>query len=216
MRPESQVKPEPPSRIDAGSQPDEASQHNEVSQSVKTGQPEAAQETKAKRQSEAAGQTEGVSPTNRREFIAWAGHATVVISGLTAVAGAVRMVVPSFDDATDKRFPLGRADEFKMNTITWLRDRDLFVMRNEAGVGAFSSKCTHLGCTVRRTSEGFLCPCHGATYDHLGAVVTGPATRPLPWFEARLHRDGLLWVSTDRPMDEPSLNPITLPHKDLP
>ena len=102
----------------------------------------------------------------------------------TAVAGVVRVAVPDFEEGLPRRFPLGRPSDFKMNTLTWLQDRDLLVIRNEDGMGAFSCRCTHLGCMVRRTADGFECPCHGAEYGPLGEVVSGPARRPLPWYRA--------------------------------
>jgi cytochrome b6-f complex iron-sulfur subunit len=42
-----------------------------------------------------------------------------------------------------------------------------------------SSICTHAGCTVRFSSTGLLCPCHGSRFALDGSVTRGPATRPL-------------------------------------
>ena len=47
-------------------------------------------------------------------------------------------------------------------------------------VVAFSSRCTHLGCTVEPAGAEYHCPCHGSVYDAFtGAVKNGPASRPL-------------------------------------
>jgi Rieske Fe-S protein len=47
---------------------------------------------------------------------------------------------------------------------------------------AFSAVCTHMGCIVNQISNGTIdCPCHGSQYSiSTGAVVAGPAPRPLP------------------------------------
>jgi Rieske Fe-S protein len=47
---------------------------------------------------------------------------------------------------------------------------------------AYSAICTHQGCTVAYQGGQLACPCHGSVFDPAsgGAVVTGPATRPLP------------------------------------
>jgi Rieske Fe-S protein len=47
---------------------------------------------------------------------------------------------------------------------------------------AFSSTCTHQGCTVGSVAGGrILCPCHGSEYSIVdGSVQSGPAPLPLP------------------------------------
>ncbi len=47
---------------------------------------------------------------------------------------------------------------------------------------AFSAVCTHMGCIVNQISNRTIdCPCHGSQYSiTTGAVVAGPAPRPLP------------------------------------
>ena len=46
---------------------------------------------------------------------------------------------------------------------------------------AFSAICTHQGCTVSSVAKNEIdCACHGSAFDaSTGAVVTGPATKPL-------------------------------------
>jgi len=53
---------------------------------------------------------------------------------------------------------------------------------------ALSSICTHLGCRVRKSRDGFDCPCHGSRYNLNGEVINGPAAKPLARFP--VHQEG--------------------------
>lgn len=54
---------------------------------------------------------------------------------------------------------------------------------NASAFQAFSMICTHEGCLVGITnSQQFDCPCHQSRFANDGAVLRGPATRPLPQF----------------------------------
>ncbi len=64
-----------------------------------------------------------------------------------------------------------------------LASKSVVVTRTPAGVvHGFSAICTHLGCTVATVQGGVIqCPCHGSEFNAFtGAVVRGPAARPLP------------------------------------
>lgn len=61
-------------------------------------------------------------------------------------------------------------------------DHKVAVYRDErGGVTTLSARCTHLGCTVKwnAAEKTWDCPCHGSRYTPAGAVVNGPAERPL-------------------------------------
>jgi nitrite reductase/ring-hydroxylating ferredoxin subunit len=62
-------------------------------------------------------------------------------------------------------------------------DQQVVVTQPTAGhFKAFSSTCTHQGCTVAAVTAGTIdCPCHGSRYSITdGSVQGGPAPRPLP------------------------------------
>ncbi|MET9613313.1 Rieske (2Fe-2S) protein [Kitasatospora indigofera] len=58
---------------------------------------------------------------------------------------------------------------------------------------AFSSVCTHSGCAVDAPKNGQMyCPCHGSKFDAAtGAVINGPATKPLPKYAVTKEGDKL-------------------------
>lgn len=73
----------------------------------------------------------------------------------------------------------------------------VFVARTaDGGYRACSGICTHAGCPigVDPAKSVLLCPCHGSSFDpKTGAVITGPATDPLPSFPVAV-ADGVLRV----------------------
>jgi len=70
------------------------------------------------------------------------------------------------------------------------------VVLTKGGNGAvhgFSSICTHEGCTLAEVANGTIdCPCHGSRFNATtGAVVHGPATRPLPTVQIVLRNNDI-------------------------
>jgi Rieske Fe-S protein len=78
---------------------------------------------------------------------------------------------------------LGPLTDIPENGGTVFDDQEIVVTRGTGStVHGFSAVCTHQGCLVSRVSQGEItCPCHGSAFDATsGAVVRGPAQRPLP------------------------------------
>ena len=142
------------------------------------------------------------SPPSRRDVLRTvsAAAAAVPILGsawlLTRLAGA-----PVVLEGPD-RVPLARPEEVPPAGEVLERSVRLLVRRGpqrevvselvfltrdpESGqIIALSGRCTHLGCSVRRTPRGtgveapLECPCHSATFSATGEVLDGPPPRPL-------------------------------------
>jgi menaquinol-cytochrome c reductase iron-sulfur subunit len=88
-------------------------------------------------------------------------------------------------------FRQNRVDGWKIQsekTTAWV------VKLSDAQVVAYGPQCTHLGCAYHwDDSRGhFLCPCHTSIFGVDGAVVSGPAPRPLDRYETKVENGRLL------------------------
>ncbi len=148
---------------------------------------------------------------DRREFLMKIGIGAG-IAGLAAQAGAsLRSLVPNVSYDAPTTVKLGAPLEFP-DGLKFLPDQRLFVFRQGKTFHAVSAVCTHLGCTVRaealsqpetrtvagsplRITHRFMCPCHGSRYAGDGGNVSGPAPKPLAWYQLTVSpEDGQLVV----------------------
>jgi cytochrome b6-f complex iron-sulfur subunit len=139
---------------------------------------------------------------NRRSFLSLASMGTFFAAIGTAVAGILRLPNPAVLPGPVRRFKLGPPEQFAVGTETAFADQNLVLFRDNEGFYAITSTCTHLGCTVARSKEGFACPCHGSRFDSRGRVKGGPAPRPLPWLEVSRSANGDLVVNADNEVAE--------------
>lgn len=78
---------------------------------------------------------------------------------------------------------LGNTSDIPVGEGKIFADQKVVVTQPVAGTfKAFSSTCTHLGCTVNKVADGTIqCPCHGSKFSVAdGSVKGGPAPKPLP------------------------------------
>ena len=133
-------------------------------------------------------------PAPRRDFLGkiamWTCGATL---GL-ATMGMARMPMPAVIPGESSKVKVGSPDDFADGETRWIPRAKAYVFRQGDEVFAISGVCTHLGCIVSHTSDGFDCPCHGSRFGPLGEVVKGPAPSSLPWLEIALAPDGKLLV----------------------
>jgi Rieske Fe-S protein len=79
--------------------------------------------------------------------------------------------------------PLATVADIPVGGGTIFAAEKVVVTQPEAGtIKAFSTTCTHQGCTVSAVAGGTInCPCHGSKFRIAdGAVAGGPAKKPLP------------------------------------
>lgn len=72
-----------------------------------------------------------------------------------------------------------------------IRDQAILVFLDEGGWSSMSARCSYEGCDLTYQSDTFLCACCRSVYDHYGAVLKGPATHDLPYYEMTFKNDQL-------------------------
>ncbi len=134
-------------------------------------------------------------PRTRRDFLGLSAIWTSIAACAAAAIGALRLPMPAMFPESDAQVKLGPPEIFKSGTSTNMPDHSLWVFRDEGGLYAISSVCTHLGCIAARGDDGvFRCPCHGSEFAPDGAVLGGPAPKGLEWLAMSLSPDGQLVV----------------------
>jgi cytochrome b6-f complex iron-sulfur subunit len=137
----------------------------------------------------------GADPVSRRSFFELAlGWLAGGFALAASAAGAMRFLVPNVLFEPSLIFKAGKPDEYPADSVTFLGDERVFIVRKGNTFRCLSAVCTHLGCTVNRADHGYHCPCHGSVFSNQGAVQSGPAPRPLPWFLVALSKDNRLLV----------------------
>lgn len=125
--------------------------------------------------------------------------AGLAASGLLAAGGLVEFLRNPAAPSTSTDFELDRPEAYAVGSATHAAAAGAWLLRDEAGLYAISTRCPHLGCTVERQPEGYACPCHGSRFTSDGHVVNGPASRGLTFLNVTLSSQGRVQVHTDRP-----------------
>lgn len=141
---------------------------------------------------------------SRRSFLAWATAGLgALIAAVLGASGIGYFISPAFSKREEDWIDLGKAADFtrdvpvKVDFVSRRRDAwatvesraSAWVLTpNGRDFIAYDPKCTHLGCPFRwdEARKKFLCPCHTATFDIDGSVVSGPPPRPLDRYPAKV------------------------------
>jgi nitrite reductase/ring-hydroxylating ferredoxin subunit len=132
----------------------------------------------------------------RRDFLNKITAAALGITGLGGAVVTLNYISPNVLFEPPSRFHIGPPEDYPVNSVNFLREQQVFIVRTANGFFAVSAICTHLGCIVEWKPDDNLieCPCHGSKYTRDGKKVAGPAPRSLPHFSIQLAPDGQLVV----------------------
>ncbi len=155
---------------------------------------------------------------DRRDFLLKLGIGSGIAALGAQTVASMRSLVPNVSYDAPTTVKLGMPNDFA-DGLKFLPDQRLFVFRDGNTFHAVSAVCTHLGCTVRaealsqpdvksvdgkslKLTHRFLCPCHGSRYAGDGSNVSGPAPKPLAWYQLSVSTDdGQLVVDLAHPVD---------------
>jgi len=120
-------------------------------------------------------------PVPRRDFLGLASVLAAASALLFAAVGMLRLPKAAVLSSPSRKFRVDLPASLPAGEAFVPSGRSVALFRDGEGVYAVSTVCTHLGCIVKPTAQGFECPCHGSRFAPDGAVVKGPAPTRLPW-----------------------------------
>jgi cytochrome b6-f complex iron-sulfur subunit len=141
-------------------------------------------------------QGNGKAGVSRRDFLSEITVGALGIAGLGGAALTYQYFSPNVLFEPSTTFRAGNPDLYPVNSVTFLQDQQVYIVRTPAGFYAVSAVCTHLGCVTQWKPEANMiaCPCHGSKFQPDGKKMEGPAPRPLPHYSINLTADGELLV----------------------
>jgi cytochrome b6-f complex iron-sulfur subunit len=132
--------------------------------------------------------------------------------GGVALAG-LRFLFPNATLDPPLVFKVGEPDAYEPGSVTADPVRQVFIVRDDAGIYVLDAVCTHLGCMTRwnATDGVFICPCHGSKFRKNGVNFAGPAPSPLRHVKVTLGQDGRLVVDKSAVIDQSDWGNAMLP-----
>lgn len=138
----------------------------------------------------------GRPEVSRRDFLNEITLGALGIAGFGGGALTYQYFSPNVLFEPSTTFRAGNPDLYPPNSVTFLQDQQVYIVRTTNGFYAVSAVCTHLGCVTQWKPEANMiaCPCHGSKFQPDGKKIEGPAPRPLPHYTINLTADGELQV----------------------
>jgi len=149
----------------------------------------------------------GSDGSNRRSFLDKIALASL---GVAAVGGAqvlIGYLSPNVLFEPPSRFRAGTPDLYPIDSVTYIPEQQVYILRSQQGLWALTAVCTHLGCITQWKPDANMiaCPCHGSKFRRNGTKIEGPAPRPLPRLSLTLTADGELQVDKSETVPENSV-----------
>jgi cytochrome b6-f complex iron-sulfur subunit len=135
---------------------------------------------------------------SRRNFLGiggWLGILGALHAGGLAM---VALLFPRVLFEPPTAFKAGMPGSFNVGEVSerFMKQFQVWIIREETGFYAILAVCTHLGCTPRwlGPENKFKCPCHGSGFRRDGINFEGPAPRPLERVKITRGDDGQIVV----------------------
>jgi nitrite reductase/ring-hydroxylating ferredoxin subunit len=141
-----------------------------------------------------------INKHTRRNFLRQLSFILASIAGFLVFISILRQFIPRVSQIS-RKIKLGKPGSFPLNTFTYIPEHKIFIYRDHSGLKAISAICTHLGCTIEKKVDGFQCPCHGSFFSEKGKVISGAASKDLPWYRLSKSMDGQIVVDLTKTVD---------------
>ena len=114
-------------------------------------------------------------------------------AGAPVASGAGPGGTGAVGNPNDPAGPIGNVSAYPLGSFSIAGN--IYLLGHDAGgLYAMSMQCTHKFCAVEMVGSELKCPCHFSRFDHLGNVLAGPATTPLPHYKVSVDATGNITV----------------------
>jgi len=148
----------------------------------------------------ALSQSDDNTQVTRRSFFSWLSLGWLAFVAATGgfFTMMLRFFFPNVLFEPVQTFRAGYPEDYEAGEVDlrWKAKYATWIIRNDEGIYALSTTCTHLGCTPNWlvAEQKFKCPCHGSGFRKTGINFEGPAPRPLERFRIVLADDGQIVI----------------------
>ncbi len=148
----------------------------------------------------ALSQSDDNTQVTRRSFFSWLSLGWLAFVAATGgfFTMMLRFFFPNVLFEPVQTFRAGYPADYEAGQVDlrWKAKYATWIVRNDEGIYALSTTCTHLGCTPNwlAAEQKFKCPCHGSGFRKTGINFEGPAPRPLERFKIVLADDGQIVI----------------------